>query len=163
MARYISLIILLMALSFLCVSATAQTQKTMSVQVKETQLRVKPSYLGKIVVRAPYGARVTILEERGDWKRAAYGSYRGWMHKSSLTTKRIVLTAGKTSQTGTVGQDEIALAGKGFNKEVENRYRANNRNLDYTWINRMEAFSVTSQQIDSFVSEGRLSLGNEGG
>lgn len=163
MARYISLVIFLVALSFLCISATAQTQKTMSVQVKETQLRAKPSYLGKIVVRAPYGARVTILEERGNWKRAVYGNYRGWVHASSLTTKRIVLTAGKTSQAGTVGQDEIALAGKGFNKEVENRYRANNRNLDYTWINRMEAFDVTLEQVDSFVSEGRLSLGNEGG
>ena len=163
MARYISLVIFFAALSFLCLSATAQTQKTMSVQVKQTQLRATPSHLGKIVVRAPYGARVTILEERGDWKRAAYGSYRGWVHASSLTTKRIVLTAGKTSQTGTVGQGEIALAGKGFNQEVENRYRANNKNLDYTWINRMEAFNVTSEQIESFVSEGRLSLGNEGG
>ena len=163
MARYISLVISLAALSFLCLSATAQTQKTMSVQVKQTQLRATPSHLGKIVAKAPYGARVTIIEQRGDWKRAAYGSYRGWVHTSALTTKRIVLTAGRTSQTGTVGQDEIALAGKGFNKEVENRYRANNRNLDYTWINRMEAFDVTLEQVDSFVSEGRLSLGNEGG
>lgn len=163
MARYMSVVILLMALSFLCFSAAAQTQKTMSVQVKETHLRAKPSYLGKIVVKAPYGARVTILEERGDWKRTACGNYRGWVHKSSLTTKRIVLTAGKTSQAGTVGQGEIALAGKGFNKEVENRYRVNNKNLDYTWINRMETFDVTLEQVDSFVSEGRLSLGTEGG
>jgi len=154
---------LLIALSIFCLSAIAQTQKTMSVQVKETQLRATPSHLGKIMVRAPYGARVTILEERGDWKKAAYGSYRGWVHASALTTKRIVLTAGKTAQTGAVGQDEIALAGKGFNQEVENRYRANNKNLDYTWINRMETFNVTPEQIETFVSEGRLSLGNEGG
>lgn len=163
MARYISMLILLVALSFFCLSAMAQTQKTMSVQVKETQLRATASHLGKIVVRAPYGARVTILEERGDWKRAAYGSYRGWVHASALTTKRIVLTAGQTAQTGTVGQGEIALAGKGFNQEVENRYRANNKNLDYTWINRMEDFNVTPEQIENFAGEGRLSLGNEGG
>jgi len=115
------------------------------------------------VVKAPYGARLTILEERGAWKRAAYGNHRGWVHASSLTTKRIVLTAGKTSPAGTVGQDEIALAGKGFNQEVENRYRTSDKNLDYTWINRMETFNVTPEQIETFLREGKLSPDNEGG
>ena len=163
MARYLSLVILLAALSFFCWNATAQTQKIMTVQVKETQLRSTPSHLGKIITRAPYGARVTVLEERGDWKRAAYGNSRGWVHASALTTKRIVLTAGKTAQTGSVNQDEIALAGKGFNQEVENRYRKTNQNLDYAWINRMENFTVSADQMETFIGEGRLKLGMEGG
>src|SRR4030065_2134148 len=104
MTRYISLVVFLAALSFLYLSATAQTQKTMSVQVKETQLRATPSHLGKIVTRAPYGARVTIVEERGDWKRVSYGNSRGWLHTSAVTSKRIVLKAGQTTQTGSVSQ-----------------------------------------------------------
>lgn len=156
-------LIFFMALSFFCLSATAQTQKAMSVQVKQTQLRATPSHLGKIVARAPYGARVTILEERGDWKRAAYGNYRGWVHASALTTKRIVLTAGQTAQTGTVGQGEIALAGKGFSQETENNYRRANRNLDYTWVNRMENISSSPDEIEKFVTGGQLKLGAEGG
>ncbi len=163
MARYISMVILLMTLGFFCLNAAAQTQKTMSVQVKETQLRATASHLGKIVARAPYGARVTILEERGDWKRAAYGNYRGWVHKSALTTQRIVLTAGKTAQPGSVSQGEIALAGKGFSQETENNYRRVNRNLDYTWVNRMENFSASPDEVENFVTGGRLKLGTEGG
>jgi len=131
MARYISMVVLLMALGFFCFVATAQTQKTMSVQVKQTQLRATPSHLGKIIAKASYGARVTILEERGDWKKAAYGNYHGWVHASALTTKRIVLTAGKTSQAGSASQKEIALAGKGFSQETENNYRRVNRHAGY--------------------------------
>lgn len=163
MARYISMVILLVMFGLFCFAAAAQTQKTMSVQVKETQLRATASHLGKIVVRAPYGARVTILEERGDWKRAAYGNYRGWVHASALTTKRIILTAGKTAQPGSVSQGEIALAGKGFSQETENNYRRANRNLDYTWVDRMENFSSSPGEIEKFVTGGQLKLGAEGG
>lgn len=163
MARYISMVILIMALGFFCFAATAQTQKTMSVQVKQTQLRATPSHLGKILVKASYGARVTILEERGDWKRAAYGNYRGWVHASALTTKKIVLTAGKTSQAGSVSQSEIALAGKGFSQETESNYRRANKNLDYTWVDRMEKFSSSPDEVENFVTGGSLKLGAEGG
>jgi hypothetical protein len=157
------MIIFLAMLSFFFWGAEALAQKVMTVQVKETQLRATPSHLGKIVTKASYGARVTILEERGDWKKASYKSSQGWLHATAVTTKKIALKAGQTGQTGSVSQNEIALAGKGFSEEVEARFKKTNRNLDYTWINRMEAFAVSAEQMEAFISEGRLKLITEGG
>jgi uncharacterized protein YraI len=163
MVRYIYMIVFLTMLSVFFLGAEANAQKVMTVQVKKTQLRATPSHLGKIITRASYGARVTILEERGDWKRVSYGNSRGWLHATAVTTKKIALKAGQTGKAGSVSQDEIALAGKGFSEEVEARYRKTNRSLDYTWINRMEAFAVSAEQMETFINEGRLKLNTEGG
>ncbi len=90
--------------------------------------------------------QVTVLEERGAWKKVSLGSGKnqGWMHNTALTNKRIALKAGQSNVGTSVTRDEIALAGKGFSEEVEAQYRKNNKNLDYTWINRMEAIEGVS-------------------
>ena len=165
MFRTLSIIICLALLGVFCLGAQAQAQKVLSVQVKDGQLRATPSHLGKIVASASYGDRATVLEERGDWKRVsiAGGVGQGWIHASALTSKRIVLKAGQGNVGSSVSQGEIALAGKGFSKEVESQYRRNNQNLDYAWINRMEAFKVSSRQMENFVSGGRLALRTQGG
>ncbi|HOX14977.1 MAG TPA: SH3 domain-containing protein [Smithellaceae bacterium] len=165
MFHYISRGVCLILLIFLMFSATAIAQRTMSVQVKEGQLRATPSHLGKIVARANYGSQVMVLEERGAWKRVSPGSGKkqGWMHNTALTSKRIALRAGQSNVGTSVTRDEIALAGKGFNEEVEAQYRKSKKNLDYTWINKMEALKVSQEQMEDFISGGRLTLGGEGG
>lgn len=143
----------------------ANVQKTLSVQVREGQIRATPSFLGKMVAKAAYGDRVDLVEDRGIWKRVSIpgGKLQGWMHASALTTKRIVLKAGQADvQTGAT-RDELSLAGKGFNEQVEAAFRKENKNLDYTWINRMEAFSVSPDQMRNFLAKGNLVPPAEGG
>ncbi len=165
MFRYISMVVCLILLGSLLFGATAIAQRTMSVQVKEGQLRATPSHLGTIVARATYGSQVMVLEEQGAWKRVSLGSGKkqGWMHNTALTNKRIALKAGQSNVGTSVTRDEIALAGKGFNEEVEAQYRKSNKNLDYTWINKMEASKVSQEQMEDFISSGRLTLSGEGG
>ncbi len=165
MFRYISMMVCLMLLGSLWFGSTAVAQKTMNVQVKESQLRATPSHLGKVVARTTYGSPVTVLEERGAWKRVSLGSGKnqGWMHNTALTSKRIALKAGQSNVGTSVTRDEIALAGKGFSEEVEAQYRKSNKNLDYTWINKMEAMKVSQDQMEDFISGGRLTPGGEGG
>ncbi|MEI7636718.1 MAG: SH3 domain-containing protein [Syntrophus sp. (in: bacteria)] len=165
MFRYKFIMICLSLLSILLLNATADAQKVMSVQVKESYLRATPSHLGKIVAKASYGDRVTVFAEQGDWKKVSLtkGKNQGWMHNSSLTSKQIVLKAGQSNVATSVSRDEIALAGKGFSDEVEAQYRKNNKTLDYAWINRMEAFTVSPKQMGDFVSSGQLVQGTEGG
>jgi uncharacterized protein YgiM (DUF1202 family) len=164
MYRSIFMVICLLLLSILLMNATAAGQKVMSVQVKEGQLRATPSHLGKIVAKVSYGDRVTVSEERGDWKKVSLNrKSQGWIHISALTSKQIALRAGQGNVRSSVSGDEIALAGKGFNKEVEAQYRQNNKNLDYAWIDRMEAIKVSPKQMDDFVAVGRLTPGAEGG
>lgn len=163
MFRYLSMIVCLALLGVLFLNATAEAQKTMSIQVREGQLRATPSHFGKIVARAAYGSQVTILEERGAWKRVALvrGQNKGWVHNTALTSKRIALKAGQGDVGTSVSGGEIALAGKGFSEEVEFQYRKDNKNLDYTWIDRMEAMDVTPEQMENFISVGRLTLSGE--
>jgi len=165
MFRYLSMIICLVLLGVVGMDQTVFAQKMMSVQVREGQLRATPSHLGKIVARASYGDRVMVLEEKGDWKKVSLGGgkYQGWMHKTALTSKKIALRAGQASVGSSVSGDEIALAGKGFSAEVEAQYRKSNKSLDYAWINRMETFQVSPEQMEEFIRDGRLAAGARGG
>jgi len=145
---------------FLCLwvvfTGFAQPQKTMSVQVKEGQIRNTPSFLAKILAKPTYGDRVEIIQDKGAWKKVASRGVQGWMHASALTTKTVVLRAGATNVETTATGSEIALAGKGFNEEVEKQYKSLNRNLDYTWVDRMERFQVSSDQMEAFLKQGKV-------
>ncbi len=78
------------------------------------------------------------------------------MHASALTTKSIVLKAGAANvQTSATG-GEIALAGKGFSEEVEKQYKSLNPNLDYAWVDRMEKFQVSPEQMQAFLKQGNV-------
>ena len=146
------------ALTILLLTAAASgaAAASMSVTVRETQARATPSYLGAVLAVLVYGDRVEILEEQRDWLKVALpGGRQGWVHRSSLTEKRIVLQAGAGSVEETASSSEVALAGKGFNKEVEEQYRSD-RNLDYTWVDRMEGFAVTIEQTLAFLEQGGL-------
>jgi len=165
MFRYLFLMTCLALLSILMLNAAAEAQKVMSVQVREGQLRATPSHLGKIVARASYGDRVTVFEERGDWRKVSLSGRKsqGWIHISALTNKQLALRAGQGNVGSSVSGGEIALAGKGFSKEVEAQYRQSNKNLDYAWIDRMEAFNVSPSQVENFIAAGRLAPVAEGG
>lgn len=49
----------------------------------------------------------------------------------------------------------MALAGKGFNEQVEREYRKQT-DLDYTWVDRMAQITVTEEQMERFLREGKL-------
>jgi hypothetical protein len=153
-------------IAILAVPMAADAQKQMlSVQVREGQVRATPSFLGKMVAKTAYGDRVGMLEDRDPWKRVSIqgGKLQGWMHASALTTKRVVLKAGQADvQTGAT-RDELALAGKGFNEQVESAFKKKNANLDYSWINRMENFKISPEQMQSFLAKGNVVSRTEGG
>jgi hypothetical protein len=142
----------------------AQAQETLSIQVKKGELRATPSFLGKIVARVAYGDRVDVTEKRGAWRKVSPrgGNLQGWIHASALTAKRVLLRAGQAGVRTGATRDELALAGKGFSEEVEASYRKENGKLDYTWINRMETFEVTPDQMRNFLVQGGVSLPREG-
>jgi SH3-like domain-containing protein len=138
-------------------AAFGQSGSMRSVTVRETQLRATPSFLGKIVAVLAYADRVELLETQRDWARVrlADGKTQGWVHASALTEKRVVLQAGSENVRQSASSSEVALAGKGFNAEVEARYREET-GLDYTWVDRMEGFEVSPEQIVAFLQAGAL-------
>ena len=160
-----SLLRLWLVAGFLAGAATAfgAGAATMSVQVKNGQIRATPSFLGKVVAPLGYGDRVQILETRNDWMNVTGpGGQSGWVHSSALTKKKIVMSSGTQDvQTGASG-DELALASKGFNSDVEADFKSKNKNVDFTWVDRMEKFKVSPQEMKEFLKDGGVTP-SEGG
>jgi len=137
--------------------AVAAAPKMLSVQVREGQARAAPTFLSAVVATLAYGERVEAREERDGWTRVILPKGgEGWMHTSALTPKRIVLQSGGADAKRAASGDEIALAGKGFNAQVEAEYKARHRDVDFTWVDRMEKYEVPPQRLASFVREGDL-------
>jgi len=164
MKRYSA--VLLVCLALLGFSADIEGGgKAMSVQVKEGQVRATPSFLGKVVATLAYGDRVETLEEKDGWIRIAPPGKKapGWMHSSALSQKKIVLKAGSKEADVAASSGELALAGKGFNADVEAAFKAGNRDIDFTWIDRMQTMNVPPGKILAFVQEGKLIPAEGGG
>ena len=138
---------------FLAVPAFGET---MSVQVKSGDLRATPSFLGKILKSVPYGTQVEVAGEQGDWIKVSGAGSTGWMHHSALTKKKIVMKAGAADVDQYATSDELSLAGKGFNEEVEDAFKAQNADVDFGWIDRMEGFTVSQSEMVQFLKAGNV-------
>ncbi|MEW6670804.1 MAG: SH3 domain-containing protein [Thermodesulfobacteriota bacterium] len=147
------------AVVFFLAASIAAADNLMSIQIKKGQLRTTPSFLGKIVAELSYAERVAVLEQKDSWikVRASAINAEGWLHASALTSKTIVLKPGAADVAQSAGSDELALAGKGFSKQVEGEFKTRNPQLDYTAINQMEQMVVSQEQIEQFLKDGRLS------
>ncbi|MGA2613251.1 MAG: SH3 domain-containing protein [Spirochaetia bacterium] len=156
-----SKVCLAMTAFLVLVSAVAFADQKMSVTVQEVKVRATPSALGKIVGTLVYGDRVTILDQPAGspqtWRKISMQEkgIQGWVSLSALTEKEVKLQAGsQTAQTG-ASSGEYALAGKGFNEEVEKQYKADGK-IDYTWVDRMATYKPTDDQVLAFLKAGGL-------
>jgi hypothetical protein len=87
-------------------------------------------------------------------RSAANSSLTGWTASANLSARQIV-----PGNTATVSARETALAGKGFNQEVEDSYKKQG-NLNYADVDRTEAITVSEANLKRFLEEGRLSTGD---
>ena len=141
----------------LAAAALAAGPIEMSMQVKNGQIRATPSFLGKLLGPLNYGDRLQVQEQQGDWaKVAAPGGQTGWVHLSALTKKNIAKRAGGADAQSAASGDELALAGKGFNSQVEADYKAKNPNIDFTWVDRMEKMKVAPESMQEFLKNGGI-------
>jgi hypothetical protein len=153
----------LVVVFFVCVCAAAvlpaQARKggTMYVAVKTVELKSSTGFFASARGTIAYGTAVTVLQINGKWaevKSASGASVSGWTTIANLSAKRIVSGGSATGATAS----EVALAGKGFNQEIENAYKSDGR-LNYADVDRTEAQRVTKQELQNFLVEGHLSQG----
>ena len=143
--------------------AIAWSALSMSIQVKNTELRDYPSFLGNVVASLVYRERVEIIKQQGAWMEVnSLSGNRGWLHQSTLTTKLIVFSHETIDANPVASEEELSLAGKGFNAHVEEKFRSDHSDIDFTWVDKMEQIEIPTQEIVSFLKEGGLEL-NGGG
>jgi uncharacterized protein YgiM (DUF1202 family) len=133
----------------------------MSIQVRKAEIRETPSFLGKVVTELAYGDKVSVAQPQGAWMRVTFANQSGWVHTSALTTKNIVMKAGDGAQTS-ASSGEMALAGKGFNSDVEAKFKADHKNIDFTTVDRMEKIRIPTSALQKFADAGGLKA-SEGG
>ena len=137
-------------------ASAAWAAQEMSVQVRDGQLRTRGSFLGTVVGTVAYGDRVTVNQTQAGWCEVSIAGKTGWIHESALTPKKVVLASGTADARAGASGEEVALAGKGFSKEVEAEYKKQNKNVDYTWVDWMGRQTVPSEQLVEFLKQGDL-------
>ncbi len=143
------------------ITAAVAFAPPMSVQVRNCKVRKTPSQLAPVVTTVDYGARVTAGELTKGWYPVkTLDGKSGWLHESALTKKVIVMNSGTTDASTGVSSDEVAIAGKGFNEEVEQKLKKDGT-YDFTWVDKMASFVVTDDQIRAFRAQGNLPGGDQ--
>jgi uncharacterized protein YgiM (DUF1202 family) len=152
--------VLTSALCAILFIAFAYAAATMSVQVRETQLRASPDYFGKIVGKASYGDQVTIEDKKGGWKkvRLKKDGLSGWLNSSALSEREIKMAAGGSGVKEAASSSELQLAGKGFNPEVEKEFKNRNRQISFQWVDKMEQIRIPEADKQKFARDGELAL-----
>jgi len=140
--------------------AAAQVARggTLYVSVKNLQLKASTGWFARTNGTLDYGAQVTVIEVNGRFvnvRSAANSNLTGWTASANFSTRQVV---SGTSSTATAR--EVALAGKGFNSEVENSYRTQQGNLNYADVDRTEAIIVNEDELRRFLETGGLSMGD---
>jgi hypothetical protein len=125
------------------------------ISVKTANIKSGTGFFASSRGTMAYADQVTILQVSGNWaevRSKADSALSGWTALSNLSARRIV-----ASGTG-ASASEIALAGKGFNQEVENSYKSSGK-FNYAEVDKTEAIKVSRDELHKFVTEGRLLTG----
>jgi hypothetical protein len=146
----------------LAASIAAEQAKGMSVNVKETQVRATPSYLGKALGTLVYGDRVQAAESQKGWVKVTVPgkALSGWINESALTAKKVELGSGSEAASQQASSGEVALAGKGFNAQIEAETRKD-VSYDYDTVDRLQRTVVEPEAAEAFLKAGGLSGGEE--
>lgn len=128
----------------------------MNVQVREVIVRTSPDYMGGKAGALNYGDQVNVIGTDGNWHQI--DSPPGWVPKSALSKHKVKVNPDQKYSAGSARHDEVALAGKGFNPQVEAQYKKDNPNLKAAFVDvdRMEKFGATEAELSQFRKAGKL-------
>lgn len=145
------------AIACLALAAALLAAETFIVKVKTSSLRSSPKFYASTVLAIKAGDKLEKVASQGDWiqvKNAAGAT--GWIHKSALEPKKFNLLASSTGVKSQATADEVALASKGFNKQIEDSYRAKNKGISFVWVDKMLLIKIPLNQELTFLKDGKL-------
>jgi hypothetical protein len=151
------------ALAFLATDAGAgrrsgskSTQDVQTIQVKEIDIKSSPNYMSSSIGKLTYGSKVEISATEGNWYRIV--TPPGYIPKTAVGRSAKSVDASKGYAASGVTHDETALAGKGFNPQVEGQYKKSSASLAaaYTQVDRVGRMTVSDSALQSFVANGKL-------
>ena len=137
--------------------AAPKVGDAVTVRVLSTKVMKAPRFVGPSSGTASRGEQLTIRQVKGDWYQVQ-GRQSGWIHKTNVVEGKINLSS-KPGGEGAASRDEVELAGRGFTPQVEDQYREQNPELDFSHVDGIERTQVDLLTLEAFVREGGLQAG----
>jgi len=156
--KKISLMFVLILIVAGIAAAQAMPGGTLYVAVKTVTLKSGTGFFAGSKGTLNYGDKVTVIKIDGKFaevKSVKNTSLTGWTATANLSVKQVV-----SGTSSTASAKEVALAGKGFNQEVENSYKNQKSNLNYADVDKAEAITVREDELKKFLEEGHLKMGD---
>ncbi len=141
---------ILLALA-LALTAAAAYASTITVLVQQTALRKRPQSYAPSIGTAKLGQKF----ESSGLEAGFHKTPSGYIHASAVTLKKVKLGSAD-SVGGSASAEEVTLAGKGFNAQVEKSYGEKNGAADFAAVNAMERRSVGEAELFAFLRAGGL-------
>jgi len=149
-----------MLLILFLVPALCFAGETVKVKVHRSSLFEQPNFFSKTVGTLQFGEELETEEVVKDWVKVKFGRQRGFIHQSALTSTKVDMKTMMFSGSSSSGpsQDEVALAGKGFNPEVEKNHGKAHPEMNYALVDEIERYSVDPNSLRSFIQKGGLKV-----
>ena len=153
-------VILIIFLTLLLFPVFGAPNKPQYVSVSNAVVRAKASQFSNSVGTLEYGEAVTIEKVENGWSNitSSDGKITGWLPNSSLTAKKLLVEV--SSKKTTANAKELALAGKGFDKNFEDTFAEEN-DVSFEQVDEVESFAATEKDTVVFIKEGHLSAGDQ--
>ena len=144
---------------FIIVNSTLYLKaETAVIVTKENAIRADCKFFSPLKSKVRYNDVIDILSQQGDWYKVRFQGTEGCIHKSAIEKKSVSLSnlVGVGNQSASA--EEVALAGKGFNPQVEKEYKEQNLGLNYSSVNKIEEYEVSEMEIRKFIENGKLNM-----
>jgi len=133
----------------------AAPAETIRVTTRENAVRGDCRFFAPVKLKVALGDQLTVKGRKGDWFLVSARGVNGCIHKSAVEARSFA-AAGRGARSGGTSADEVSLAGKGFNPQVEAGYRKSGKGLNYAAVDEISRIAVDEKSLESFVVQGGL-------
>jgi len=141
----------------LIILVTFLIAENLFVKVQSARLHKEPKFYAAAIATLKAGESVVKISSQAGWYRVrTAGGIEGWLHSSAVQTKKVDLVTMDKSLKEKASAEEVALASKGFNEQVEQEYKARHKDISFAWVDKMLAITVSPEQLRKFLEEGKL-------
>ena len=134
-------------------------EKVAVVKTKENQIREFDRFYAPVKATVKFEDKLDVLESKGDWIKVKFGNVEGWIHNSAVVTTRkmtykpVLLGAEIDPEAE---EDEVTLAGKGFNAQIEKKVGEKNPELNFVKVDEIVNYEISPAEVNEFIKKGEL-------
>lgn len=145
----------ILALAALMASIALAGKSAYTVIVEETKIRKNKQFFAAAIDTVRYGDKVESAGEGEDgWLPVSVDGKDGWIHESAVSAKKVKAGSGKWQGSDDAAAEEVTLAGKGFNEDVEKAHRKASAAGNYEGVDAMLQRAISEKDLMKFMKKG---------